>query len=88
MASFSEIWNRIELYEGETFRQKRGGTFTYTITGTTLNPSRTDYNIGRGEFEKAYRLVPFAGPGIINNEVRGPSYVWAILHDSRIRRSD
>ena len=88
MASFGEIWNRIEIYEGDTFRQKLGGTFTYSIIGTPLNPSRTDYNIGKAEFEKAYQWVPLAGPGKMNNEIRGPSYVWAILHDSRIRRSD
>ena len=87
-ASFSEIWNRIEIYEGQIFRQVRGQRFTYTISGTTLKPSPTDYNIGRTEFEKAYQLVPIKGPGVITKEVRGPSYVWAILHDSRIRRSD
>jgi len=88
MPRFSEIWNRIEIYEGEIFHLKGNAKFTYTITGTTLITSRTHYNISRTEFEKAYQLVPFPGPGVINNTVRGPSYVWAILHDSRIKRSD
>ena len=85
--AFSEVWNRIEINEGETFYQKRGKAFTYQIAGTTLKPCTTNRNLPRREFEKAYGLVPIDGPGDING-LQGPSYLWAILHDDRIRRSD
>jgi hypothetical protein len=29
-------------------------------------------------------MLPINGPGEIGEIVRGPSYVWAILHDRRI----
>jgi hypothetical protein len=29
-------------------------------------------------------MVPIKGPGIISGTIRGPSYVWAVLHDPRI----
>jgi hypothetical protein len=35
-------------------------------------------------FRKAYEMVPIKGHGGINEIVRGPAYVWAVLHDARI----
>lgn len=78
------IWKRIEACQGQTFRTKTGLPFTYEIVGSTLVPSRTRYHISRSDFKKASRLGPTLGPGDMQNFVRGPSYVWAILHDKRI----
>jgi hypothetical protein len=50
-----------------------------------LYPSRTAYRISQSEFRKAHEMMPIKGPGEISQLVRGPSYVWAILHDPRIR---
>jgi hypothetical protein len=36
----------------------------------------------------AYRHVPLEGPGELAGLVRGQSYIWAILHDTRIRKKD
>ncbi len=85
---FSEVWSRIVAHAGEPFETKTGKPFTYMRDKETIVPSRTIYRIGRAEFEKAYALVPFEGPGDISQIVRGPAYVWAILHDMRIRQAD
>ena len=90
MANIDEIWERIVKHEGETFHTKGGHTkpslpFTYEIHGNVFYPSRTDWQIPRADFEKALELVPFDGPGAVNNIVQGPSYVWSVLHDPRIR---
>ncbi|GGY04181.1 hypothetical protein GCM10007160_34800 [Litchfieldella qijiaojingensis] len=74
--------------KGQDFETKTGKPFTYDIVGDVFHPSRTDYNISKADFRKALALVPFDGPGEINTIVRGPAYVWAVLHDKRIRRSD
>jgi hypothetical protein len=87
MERFEEVWRRIVAHEGDEFRTTTGLPFTYEIAGDILHPSRTKYNIAKSQVAKAFELVPFDGPGIINAIVRGPSYVWAILHDARIRRS-
>lgn len=84
MPPFEEIWNRIVALAGQTFYTKTGLEFTYEINGDIFYPSRTDYKISKADFEIAYALVPIDGPGVINNLVRGPASVWAVLHDRRI----
>jgi hypothetical protein len=83
---FAHIWSAILAQAGQTFTTKTNLPFTYQVSGDVLAPSRTDYRISRSDFEVAYDLVPIAGPGQINELVRGPAYVWAILHDHRISR--
>lgn len=85
--SFTEIWKRILSSQGEIFYTISGLPFTYTIKGARLRPSRTDYNISLSDIEKAYQMIPLRGPSEINDLVRGPAYVWAILHDPRIRQT-
>lgn len=88
MADFERIRQRIVANQREDFRTVTGLPFTYEIEGEVLVPSRTHYNLPKSQVKKAFELVPFAGPGAINSIVRGPSYVWAILHDPRIRGTD
>ncbi len=86
---FEEVWNRIKSLEGAKFKTKTGLPFTFKLFGNTFKPSRTDYNIAKSDFKKAFDRVPFDdGPSVVNKIVRGPSYIWAVLHDKRIRRSD
>ena len=82
--TFDEIWERIVTHTGEDFQTITGLEFTYRIVGDGFFPSRTDYRIPKSDFKQAYRAVPISGPGEINNIVRGPAYVWAVLHDDRI----
>jgi hypothetical protein len=84
MAEFNLVWERIVKCQGEEFRTKRGKKFIYRIKGQVLIPSRTNYFLSKTNFSKAFQILPLKGPGEISNTVRGPSYVWAILNDSRI----
>lgn len=86
--SIEEVWSRLRNAEGDEFVTKTGLPFTFEISGDVFHPSRTKYNISKADFRKALALVPFDGPGVINNTVRGPAYVWAVLHDKRIRREN
>lgn len=81
------IWRNIIKNEGETFYTKTGIPFTYSINGTGIRPSRTNQIIARSEFHKAVAYLPIDGPGIISNIVRGSSYIYAILTDTRIDNS-
>jgi hypothetical protein len=78
----------IRKHAGETFRTKKGEPFQYEVDGNTLRPSRTEYQVPLSDVRKALTLVPFDGPGVINQVIRGPSYIWAILHDQRISEGD
>ena len=86
--SFMTVWSRIVAHQGDEFHTKTALPFTYTVDGNSLVTSRTDYPLSQAGFETAYRDVPIASPGVISRTLRGPSYVWAILHDDRIRRGD
>ncbi len=83
-----KVWGRIKALEGEEFHTKTGKLFTFEISGNVFQPSRTQYKISKSDFGKALGLVPFDGPGTINKLVRGPAYIWAVLHDLRIRQQD
>jgi hypothetical protein len=85
--SFDEVWVRILKRAGETFLTKTGIRFTYGVEGDRLLLNRTSYSLSKRDFMKAYPLVPVKGPSEIASMVRGPSYVWAILHDARISQS-
>jgi hypothetical protein len=83
---FEDIWEAIKRFQGQSFCTKTGVEFTYQVQNNYIVTNRTSYRIPKSDFRKAYEKVPIPGPGQISTEVRGPSYVWAILHDPRISR--
>jgi hypothetical protein len=87
MVGFSEVWERVESNAGHVFRLIRGGEFVYAVRGGCLIPDRTDRLIPRSHFEKAFERVPLTNTVCLQS-LQGPSYVFAVLMDSRIRASD
>ena len=91
MNDFEQVWAKIVAHQGEDFYtksdEKRCNPFVYTISGNTLTTDRTDQQISRRNFEKIFDDLPLDGPGEVNGIIRGSAYVWAILHDPRIRGS-
>ena len=86
--SMTVVWERIAAHTGEQFKTKTGLPFSYSIHGNTLTTTRTDYPLARSEFEQLLKEAPLNGPGRVSDTVRGSAYVWAILHDKRVRGSD
>jgi hypothetical protein len=86
--SIEVVWSRIRALEGERFETKSGEPFSFSIKGNVLRTDRARQNLGKAQFERVLSLVPIDGPGAISNLVRGPAYVWAVLHDSRVRQGD
>jgi hypothetical protein len=80
---FEKAWELICECEGQMFHTITHLPFTYRLEGDIVIPSRTIYNLSKKNFLKAYLLQP-KSPGEISGLVRGSSYVWAILNDSRI----
>lgn len=87
MISFETIWARIKAHEGKTFRQIRGGEFTYSVVGSAIIPDRTNQNIPRAHLEEAVGLLPLQNTVPVQH-LRGPSYIYAVLMDRRIREGD
>jgi hypothetical protein len=82
--TFAEVWHRIESHAGEDFVTKTGLPFTYTVEHGVVRPSRTNRHIPRSDFEKALTLGPLKNVAVVH-DLRGPSYIYAILMDERIR---
>lgn len=83
--SFDEVWNNIICCADQELYTKTGRTFTYTVTDGCVIPNHTNYPLAKGQFQKAAEIPNLTGPGQINGIVRGPSYIFAILTDPRIR---
>jgi hypothetical protein len=83
---FEEVWALVVSLQGQQFETKTGKPFTYEVRGSVVHPSRTQYNISRSDFGRVLEIGPLDGPGPISNLVRGSAYIWAILHDSRVKR--
>jgi len=87
MISFDSVWNRIERMAGAEFQQIRGGHFRYSIKNGALIPDRTNRLIPRSNFETAFRQVPLQNT-VPLQRLQGPSYIYAVLMDARIRGRD
>lgn len=85
---FDEVWLRIKAHAGESFHTITGLEFTYETKGDAFYPSRTKYRIPQKDFRTVFERVPVNGPGVLNKIVRGPAYVWSVLHDPRISRGE
>lgn len=83
MKPFDQIWNAISKYQDSSFHQLRGKAFTYKLIRNSVIPNTTNITIPRSHFEKAWGRMPVTGPGALQ-DLRGPSYLFAILSDSRI----
>jgi hypothetical protein len=81
------VWARIRAHQGEVFFQVKGQGFTYTVTGRGVEPSTVTEAIARSQFQKAISRVPLHAVKDVH-DLFGPSYLFAILMDPRIRQSD
>ena len=84
---FDVVWRRIQSHAGDTFRQIRGGEFTYEVRSGAVWPDRTDRALPRSHFEQAFTHVPLDST-VPLQRLQGPSYLYAILMDRRIRQGD
>ena len=88
MRDIGEVWERIKAYQGQVFKLVEGEPLTYRVDGNVMVTSRSKQKLHIGDFEKILAIAPIKGPGEINKMVRGPSYIYAILYDPRIRMND
>ncbi len=84
MSQFEDVWKRIVACEGAVFRQLRGKEFRYRVTGGSVVPTTTNRQLAKSHFARAYERLPVSGPGELQ-DLQGPSYLYAILTDPRVR---
>jgi hypothetical protein len=83
----NSVWVRIQNHSGEEFRMIRGGEFRYEVVEGHVVLDRTPQRIPKSQFGKALARVPFPNTACVQ-DLRGPSFIYAILMDSRIRLND
>jgi hypothetical protein len=83
MAVIDTVWHRIVAYSGEAFHQKHGKSFTYSVSGDTVYLDTIDQDLSRRQITEALGRMPLTDPAEIS-DLRGSSYIYAILTDSRI----
>jgi hypothetical protein len=74
----------IRAHQGELFHQTRGGEFRYRVERNFLIPDRSNYPISLKQIEIALHRTPFRSTTVLQ-DLRGPSYIYAVLMDPRIR---
>jgi len=91
VTEFDKVWNRVVAHEGQTFNTITGLPFQYRISGNSVfivrKNKRIEVGLHKNSFAKAYELRA-DGPGELAYNlpsIFGPSYIWAILQDSRIK---
>lgn len=84
MTDFSAMWARVQDHAGETFQTVRGKEFRYSATDSGIDMLTTNRVLPRRDFEAAFARMPVSGPGALQ-DLQGPSYVYAILTDPRVR---
>ncbi len=87
MAEIELVWARVEAHAGEPFRQIRVNQFTYVVAGGHVIPDCTTQQIPKSHFGKALAYVPLPNTVPVQR-LRGPSFIYAILMDQRIREND
>lgn len=84
MTEFATIWARVRQHSGETFMTVTGREFRYEARSGGVEMLTTNRVLPRSSFEEAYARMPVDGPGALQ-DLQGPSYIYAVLVDPRIR---
>ena len=84
---FDRVWENIVLHQGELFHTITGKGFTYKVIDNDVYPTHIKSGHATKEgFRKAFGIGNIQGPGQLSAEgIMGPSYVYAILTDTRIK---
>jgi hypothetical protein len=85
--SIGDVWPRIEAHAGEDFKLIGRRVFQYEVPGNYLRPIGRVRHLSRTNFSKALDRLPLHNTGSVR-DLQGPSYVFAILMDDRIRRGE
>lgn len=85
MSEFDRIWTNILKHEGEEFYTVTGKPCSYRISGNQIVLLNTNRNISRSNIECALDVVNPTVSKLERMNLQGPSYIMAIITDSRIR---
>ena len=80
----SQIWEKVLQHQGQIFRTVTGLEFTYRVSGEKVIHTRSKATLSKRDFEKAVMINPQKASDL-HNFVSGPSYVYAIITDDRIK---
>ncbi len=84
--AFQETWADIERHAGDVFYRLGGATFTYEVFQDRLKISDVEQAVPKSSLERACAAGrPQTVTQLKQHGLPGPSHVFAILTDPRIR---
>ena len=83
MAPIDVLWSRIIRCSGEVFDQRRGKSFTYSVSGDTVYLDTANQDLSRRHIAEAFSRMPLTDPDDLS-DLNGSRYIYAILTDRRI----
>lgn len=78
------MWAKVQQHSGEMFRTVTGKEFRFEAHSGGVDMLTTNRTLPRSAFEQAFTRMPVSGPGALQ-DLQGPSYIYAILTDPRVR---
>ena len=84
MTEFAATWAKVQQHSGEAFSTVTGKEFRYEAHNGGIEMLTTNRTLPRSSFEEAFARMPVDGPGALQ-DLQGPSYLYAILTDPRVR---
>lgn len=83
-----DVWKRIIENEAK-YSYKKGKIFKWIMKGNNIKPIATKRLIPKSDIKKDLDYVAFENTAILNEiKVQGPSFIFTILMDERIRNNN
>ena len=83
--NINNVWKKINLHAGETFRTVKGIPYDFHVEGEYIRLHNTNWSIPRIDVEKALLVKD---PSVLKFQrlgFQGPSYLFGIITDARIK---
>jgi hypothetical protein len=84
MTDFAATWARVQQHAGDVFTTVTGKEFRYLARDNAVEMQTTNRVLPRSDFEKALARMRVGGLGELQ-DLQGPSYIYAILNDPRVK---
>lgn len=85
MNEIDQIWTNIINHQREQFYTVKGKACSYEISGNQIILLNTNRNIPKSNIERALSVINPTVSEFERMNLQGPSYIMAIITDSRIR---
>ena len=85
--NINNVWEKINLHAGETFRTVKGIPYDFHVVGDYIRLHNTNWSIPKKDVENALLVKEPTVSKFQKAGFQGPSYLYGIITDKRIKNS-